>query len=409
MLAMHRMSLTREQIIFTCLVAFSIISCKHSTKKYSDPIEIKRGGIYTGNFKSDDSNIPAVTIFTNEPVEITGCDIVSSGIAIKAYGGSNLYIHHNTITGQKPTGKNQWGRALDDYHPQSLLFTNNNVIHTGGLLIDHSDEGTKSVAIRYNKFINTDKRKADLSDGDHRAAILFNTVLPVTGEIAWNYFHNDPDSSSVEDNINLGNSGGTKDTSFLIHDNFIRGAYPYPLTLDHYTGSGIAIEGESGHNKFENSSQYIKIFNNQVISTCNGGINISHGHDISARFNTIISSGKYPNGVKSDRFWGGCAIWNGSGLSPDVFKNIVIEKNTIGYVRQGVNAPLPDRQDYVVVAGSPINIQPGDNAALPNPVTLQTESDQVKIWEKKLADNKISIGNTRSFTNVSTGSNRQAK
>lgn len=383
-----------RSIILSCLAVFAIISCKQpSVGDYSDPIEIKKGGVYTGNYKSDDPKIPAITVSTYDSVEITGCNILSSGVGIKAFGGTRLNIHHNNITGQAPLGDNQWGRALDDYHPQYLIFENNTVTHTGGILIDHSDENTQTVVIRFNKFINTDKRKADLSEGDHRAAILLNTVLPVKGEISWNYFHNDLDSSWVEDNINLGNSGGTPDAPYLVHDNFIWGAYPYPSTADHYTGSGISIEGEPGHNAFNNTSQYIKIYNNQVISTCNGGINISHGHDIEAQNNTIISSGMFPNGVKSDRFWGGCAIWNGANLSPDVFKNISVKNNTIGYVRPGVNVPLPNRQDYVVVAGSPINVQPGDNIALPNPVTLQTELDQIPVWEKKLADNKITVGN----------------
>ncbi|MEO5996409.1 MAG: right-handed parallel beta-helix repeat-containing protein [Chitinophagaceae bacterium] len=385
-----------KTIVLTFLVIAAFISCRQPSEiSYSGPIEIKKGGVYTGNYKSDDSNIPAITVSTYDSVEITGCNIVSAGIGIKAFGGSRLTIHHNNISGLPPTG-NQWGRALDDYHPQFLVFENNNVHHTGGLVIDHSDENTKSAVIRFNKFINTDNRKGDFSVGDHRAAILFNSVLPILGEISWNYFHNELDSSSIEDNINLGNSGGSKDSSFLIHDNFIWGAYPSPATSGHFTGSGISIEGEPGHNAFNNVSQYIKIFNNQVISTCNAGINISHGHDITAQFNTIISSGMYPNGDKSDRFWGGCAIWNPSKLSPDVFKDITIKNNTIGYVRPGMNVPLPNRQDYVVVPGSPINVQPGDNTALPNPITLQTELDQVPIWEKKLADNKIIIGNTTS-------------
>ena len=385
-----------KKILAAFIVLSTIISCKQpSGTAFSDPIEIKQGGTYTGNYKSDDPNIPAVTVSTYDPVEITGCKIVSAGIGIKAFGGSKLTIHHNTITGQEPAGKHQWGRALDNYHPQSLVFEYNDVIHTGGIIIDHSDENTRSAVIRFNKFINTDKRKADNSEGEHRAAILFNTVLPITGEIAWNYFHNTLDSSWVDDNINFSNSGGKKDSSFLIHDNFIWGAYPYPANADHYTGSGITIEGDPGHKTFEGVSQFVKVFNNQVISTCNAGININHGHDIEAQSNTIIASGMYPNGVKSDRFWGGCAIWNNSKLGPDVFKNISIKNNTIGYVRPGVNVPLPNRQDYVVVADSPINVQAGDNIAIPNPITLQTELDQVPIWEKKLADNKISIGNTK--------------
>lgn len=367
---------------------------------YSGPITITKGGTYTGNYKSDDSNIPAITLQTYEPVEITHCNIVSSGIHIKCPGGTNLNIHHNNFSGQKPTGNNQWGRVLDDYHPQYLIFENNLVNHTGGLLIDHSDESTRSAIIRYNIFRNTDKRRVDMSEGEHRASILFNTVLPVTGEIAYNKFENLLDSSWIEDNINLGNSGGTAASPFLIHDNYIKGAYPYPFNADHYTGSGITVEGSPSMNQFNNVSQYIKIYNNQVISTCNGGININAGHNIDVAYNTIVSSGMFPNGVQSQRFWGGGAVWNGSNVGTDVFKDITYKNNTIGYVRPGVNVPYANRQDWVTVDGSPYNIQPGDNISLPNPINLATELAEIPKWEAKLAANKITLGNTASTTTV---------
>lgn len=376
-----------------CLIFCLLCSFYIHAQVFQGPITISKGGLYTGNYKSDDSNIPAITVSTYDPVEITGCIIVSSGIGIKAYGGTKMNIHNNTIKGQTPTGDKQYGRALDDYHPQWLIFEFNTVDHTGGIQVDHSDENTKSAVIRYNMFKNTDKRKADLNYGpEHRASILFNTVLPITGEISFNQFQNDLDSSAVEDNINFGNSGGTAGSPFLIHDNYIKGAYPYPFNAANYTGSGITVEGEPGHNQFTNVSQYVKILNNQVVSTCNGGININAGHDITAQFNRIVSSGLFPNGVQSNLFWGGAAIWNGSNVDGSVFKNISINNNTIGYARPGVNVPLPNRQDYVVVAGSPINIQPGDNIALPNPITLATEQNEWTLWQKKLADSGIVVG-----------------
>src|SRR3982751_5035280 len=94
---------------------------------YSGPITITKGGVYTGNYKSDDSNIPAITLQTYEPVEITNCNIVSSGIHIKCPGGTRLNVHHNTFTGQTPTGNNQWGRVMENYHPQYIIFENNTV------------------------------------------------------------------------------------------------------------------------------------------------------------------------------------------------------------------------------------------------------------------------------------------
>src|SRR4051812_34687305 len=55
--------------------------------KYLDPIVINKGGTYTGNYKSTDSQTPAIWVQTNEPVEITGCIIVSTGDMIKCSGG----------------------------------------------------------------------------------------------------------------------------------------------------------------------------------------------------------------------------------------------------------------------------------------------------------------------------------
>src|ERR1700712_5287782 len=40
---------------------------------YKGPLIITKGGKYTGNYKSSDSKVPAISIYTSEPVELTGC------------------------------------------------------------------------------------------------------------------------------------------------------------------------------------------------------------------------------------------------------------------------------------------------------------------------------------------------
>jgi hypothetical protein len=361
---------------------------EESPAVFQPPLTITRGGAYTGNYRSDDSDVPAITVATTEPVEITGCRIVSAGIHIKAYGGTQLDIHHNTFTGQPPTGGQQWGRVLDDYHPQTLVFEHNTVDHTGGLLVDHSDENTQTAVIRYNLFRNTDSRRADRSDGDHRAAIQFNTVLPIDAEIAWNQFENLPNESRVEDNINLYNSGGRPAAPIDVHDNLIRGAYPYPLDAEHFTGSGITVEGDPAHNELATVSQHIRVRHNQVISTCNAGINVNAGHDIDVQFNTIISAGVLPDGTKGGFFWAGAAVWDGSQVGPEVFKNITFENNTIGYVRPGSHTPLENRQD---TSGG---VDLSRNTCLPNPITLETEREQGELWQAKLRSEGKTVGNS---------------
>lgn len=360
---------------------------------YQQPLVITRGGKYTGNYKSTDPKTPAIWIQTGEPVEITGCIIASAGEMIHCSGGTQANIHHNSLYGINPGKTDQWPRALNNYQPKTLVFENNFIEHSGGILVDHADSSSRSVVIRYNIIRNTDKRKGDLSTGEHRAAIQFNSVLRISGEIAWNQIENRPDSSFVEDNINMFNSGGTARVPYLIHDNYIFGAYPYPLSSADYVGSGITIDGDPAANTKEKMSQFINAFKNQVISTCNASMNIAAGHDIHFYENTMISSGMYPDGTKSERFWGGCCIWNASKVPKTNFVNNTIKNNTIGYVREDRNIPLPGRQDWVVVEESPLSVKAGDNISLPNPITLKTEEAEWVKWQDKLKQNRIGIGN----------------
>jgi hypothetical protein len=356
---------------------------------YASPLAITHGGIYTGNFRSNETNTPAITVNTTDPVEITGCHILSSGIHIKAAGGSRLNIHDCTFTGQTPTQNQQWARVLDDFRPQSLTFEHNTVDHTGGLLVNHCDPNQARAAIRFNLFRNTDTRHADLSPGQHRAAILFNTVLPIAADISWNQFENLPGQSCVEDNINMYNSGGRAGAPIVISNNFIKGAYPYPLTSNHYTGSGITIEDDPSHHEFNNVSQYINVLDNQIVSVCNAGINVDAGHDIDVSGNTIVAAGVYPDGSSGGFYWAGTSLWNACHLRGDVFRNIAITHNTLGYHHQGGSIPFQDRQDV----GAGVDLK--QNISLPNPITLETEQHVSDRWKSKLAAAGQFVGNPK--------------
>jgi len=361
--------------------------------KYLDPIVIKKGGTYTGNYKSLNPEVPAIWVQTNEPVTITGCIIVSTGDMIKCNGSTNLTIRNNSLYGLFPIKNDQWGRALNNFQPQSLVFENNTIEHSGGILIDHTDSNPKSIVIRYNIIRNTDKRRANTAAGESRSGILFNSLSKIEGEISWNQLINLPDSSFVEDNINLFNSGGKSGVPYLVHDNYIKGAYPYPLNAATYIGSGITVNGDPGSNTMETMSQFINAYKNQVISTCAAAMNLAAGHDIHFYENTMISCGLYPDGTQSERFWGGCCIWNASNVPSKFFINNTIKGNTIGYVRGDKSVPFPGRQDWVVIKESPISVEPGNNTSLPNPITLESEKAEWIKWQKKLAANKIVIGN----------------
>ncbi len=365
----------------------------------SGPIDIKKGGVYTGlKIVTTSANQNAITISTYDPVEIYGNEFSGPGKAVHAYGGTKLNIHNNYFKGTKPADNEQVGRVVDVYHPQTFVFEHNIVEGTGGIRVDHMDENTKSAYIRYNAFINTDKRLGNGSEGDHRAAILFDGVVGIEGKIAWNYFENKPNESWIEDNINLRNSGGKKDNWFKIHDNYIKGAYPAPLSYNqdrgtNYTGSGITVEGDPDTNTYDKVAQYVHIYNNQVISTMNGGINVNHGHDHLVENNTIIASGQV-NGIFYTTFWGGMSSWNGSRLNSSVYNNIVFKNNTVGYYRKGVFVGGTDRQDVVVEIKpeNTQNVDPKLQISLPNPITQATEDAELVKWNGKLTTNKITIG-----------------
>lgn len=363
---------------------------------FQGPLIIKTGGKYTGNYKSLDSKIPVISIYTTEPVELTGCLIAGAGNLIRCVEATNLNIHHNSFYGLAPDNNEQWGRVINDYRPHSLIFEHNFAEHTGGMLLDHRDTTATAainITIRYNIIRNTDKRKSNLTGGEERSAIQFNTVAKVGGEISWNQFENLPNRSFLLHNINLYNSGGKSGQPYLIHDNYIRGAYPFPLNANYFVGSGITVDGDPGANTIETMSQFVNAYNNQVISTCNAGMNIAAGHDVHFYDNTIISSGKYSNGANSDRFWGGCSMWNAANVPAAFFINNYIKRNTIGYVSTDLVFPAPVRQDFVVVPGNVLSVGPNDNAALPDPITLEVEKAEFIKWKTKLAANNIILGN----------------
>ncbi|MEJ7768848.1 MAG: hypothetical protein WKF89_13610 [Chitinophagaceae bacterium] len=363
---------------------------------FKGPLIITAGGKYTGNYKSLDSKVPAIYIYTTEPVEITGCLIASAGDLIKCVEATNLNIHHNNFFGLPPNNNEQWGRVINVYRPHTMVFEHNFVEHTGGILLDHRDTSATAavnVTIRYNIIRNTDKRKSDLTGGEERSVIQFNTVSRVGGEISWNQFENLPNRSFLLHNINLYNSGGVSGQPYLIHDNYVKGAYPFPLNANYYVGSGITVDGDPSTNTMETMSQFVNAYNNQVISTCNAGMNIAAGHDIHFYNNTIISSGKYSNGASSDRFWSGCSMWNAAKVPVGNFINNDIKANNIGYVSTDRVFPAPVRQDFVVVPDNVLSVGPNDNKALPNPITLDVEKAELTKWKAKLAANNITLGN----------------
>ncbi|RZK27808.1 MAG: hypothetical protein EOO61_22915, partial [Hymenobacter sp.] len=215
---------------------------------YNDPIVITKGGTYTGNYRSNVSGQPAVLINTNEPVVLDGCSLAGAGNLIQSGSGSNLTVRNCRGQGLAPTVDNQSpGHFVDAYQSQSLVIEHNFFSGTSGIVVNRwSGAGSgPTLTVRYNQARNIDGRWRN-GGGTRSSFLILNTVQHLPGvEIAYNEVLNTPDQSLVEDNINFYNSSGTADRPAHVHDNFVRGAYPFPATGGTFTGTGITTDGDA--------------------------------------------------------------------------------------------------------------------------------------------------------------------
>jgi chitinase len=358
---------------------------------YQGPITITSGGTYTGNYRSNDSSVPAIVVATSAPVTIQNSIIVSAGDLIQANTGTSAHITvlNSQGYGTTPTqGGRTHGRFIAATNALNIRAENNYLEHTAGFTIyQFSGNGSASqtVTILRNKVKDIDGRDIN---GDWNIAnfVGLNTVRNVANiEIAWNEVINEPNLSSVEDNINFYNSGGTAQSIARVHDNYIQGAYPIPANGSTFSGTGMTTDGTYT----TQGPQYLDSYNNQFISTCNAAMNIASGHDIHYYNNRMITSGLLPDGSRLNATWAGTAVFDGNGSGSSIFYNNSIDNNTIGFVSWGGSSPYQDRRDLSPGACATCS----GNTHLPNTITLQMEAAEFTSWQQKLSQNGITIGN----------------
>ncbi|MCA8829550.1 Ig-like domain-containing protein [Hymenobacter pini] len=358
---------------------------------YSAPITITQGGTYTGNFRSTDSNTPCIRIQTTQPVTITGCVLVGAGDLIDAKnGGSTLVITNNKGYGiQQSVDNKRHGRFVEVNTGRSVRIENNYFEHTSGIAAyQWSGDGSASqtLTVRYNQAKNIDGRYRN-GGGEYVQFCGMNQVRNVGNiEIAWNQVINEPNNSLVEDNINFYNSGGVQQSVARVHDNFIKGAYPYPANGNTFTGTGMTTDGDGS--SASTTAAFIEAYNNQFISTCNAAMNIAAGHDVYYHDNRMITAGQMPDGSAMNANYAATAVFNAYQQPGSVFYNNRIQNNTIGFVKNGYNVPFPNRHDLSTGACSTCS----GTTHLPNPITLQTEADEMTRWQQKLQQNNIALG-----------------
>jgi len=255
---------------------------------------------------------------------------------------------------------------------------------SGIYLYGYGGDGTagQSVHILRNQAKNIDGRYSNGNGGfltrpDDNYYVQFfqtNNVHNVVGaEVGWNQVINEPGKSRVEDNISIFDASGTKNSPFVIHDNYIQGAYPANAAGDgSYTGGGIMVS--------DVGSAYIQAYNNQVISTTNYGIAISSGHDNAFFNNRIVSAGMTADGTRLKSQNVGAYIWNMNNEAGFV-RNIGYN-NLIGWAQGN------GRNDYWVPDASGWS----GNASMGGSITLATEAAEWTLWSNKLAGAGVTVG-----------------
>jgi hypothetical protein len=356
---------------------------------FDQPIIIKKGGIYSGNWESKDSEVPAVEIRTSEPVIIENSTIRGAGYLIKSEGHDAKIIVRNTEGyGLPPTPwvlyeKPRRFLIVNDF--KHVVVENCYMESTAGIYLGNSYKGNGSpqqtISIRYNKAKNIDGR---IYDGWYRSQFVqFNFRNPVQhAEIAWNEIINKPDQSLVEDNINIYNSRGTAASPIRIHNNYIQGAYPLPATNPEYSGGGILTDAPA-----EDTTQttaHVRIYENQLVGLGNYCIGIAGGNNIEVYRNRAMVSGM----IDADRPF---ACWTSGIWAKDFYKTGAtfgnrFYNNTLGVVGQGGEW----RNEIMEGIENAASIK--DNQVIQQHPSANLEQEERKRWQEKIQSNGIAIG-----------------
>ncbi|WP_168672231.1 glycosyl hydrolase [Hymenobacter artigasi] len=356
------------------------------------PLVIRRGGSYTGTYRSSDSNVPCISVETQQPVTLRGCILIGPGDLIRANAsGAQLTVRDCRGYGLPPTiDQARRGRFLEASSARSLTIEHNYFEQTTGINVHQwGGDGSpaQTLTVRYNQCRNVDGRLR--GGGEEFANFLgLNGVFGlVNAEISWNEVINEPDKSLAADVINIFNSSGTRRSPLRIHDNYIQGAYPFPATSRDYAGSGITLDSDKKLHSALTTTAFVHGYRNQLVSTC-AALNIAAGHDNTFFDNRIVTSGLLPNGDRLQANYAGIGLWNAYHQSTSAFFNNSFRDNTIGFVHWDSNSSPANRQDTSPDACTPCTA----TRHLPSPVSLATEQLEWRLWQQKLRHAAIRVG-----------------
>ena len=356
---------------------------------YDKPLVITKGGTYTGNWESRDAEISAVEVKTSEPVVIERANIRGAGRLIRSQGyAADITVRNTNGYGITPTPWKEYKKTrnflvVDGF--KNIVVENCYIENAAGINLGLSYEGNgtpqQTIKIRYNKVRNIDGR---VYNGWAIANFVgFNFRNPVPhAEIAWNEVINEPDQSVVEDNINIYNTRGLPDSPIRIHDNYIEGAFPIPASEPNYSGGGII--SDSPETDSTQATAYLEIYENQLIGLGGYCIGIAGGNHINVHDNRMVVAAKHADNTRY-AFWTS-GIWAKDYYETQSTYANTMHHNTIAVVGQ-TGTWRNDVVDSAIIAASTYA-----NTLLETNVTRAMEAQEFERWEKKLRQNKITVG-----------------
>ncbi|WP_322472206.1 hypothetical protein [Deinococcus sp. AB2017081] len=358
---------------------------------YSGPLVITKGGTYSGNWESLDATVPAVLVKTSEPVVLQSCRVRGKGHLISApWISAQLTVRSCSGTALNPdVVTRSLGRFIHAEGAQSVVVEGNTLERTSGIYINalRPKPSGPTVVVRYKVARDLDGRFSDGRGGWQKTFqrvqfVQLNAVKAPGVDIGWNRVENTPLSGHVEDVINIYASVGTASSPIRVHDNLIQGAYGVPVSMD-YTGGGIMLGDGKG-------SAYQQAVNNTVLETSNYGVAVAGGSNMLVQGNTVLGTGKAPDGTLLDATPDAGLYCRNYPKEPRAEGSIVFRDNTVGWGRPKVSKP-DARWDWswgtAGCADAGGNVKVGTSAV---PATALL--DAVAAWDLRVAAAGVRVG-----------------
>ena len=363
------------------VAGFQIKTDDASAVTFSGPITITSGGTYSPISSGVDIN-------TTQPVTLVNCSIrATNRHLVTVAPGANVTIRNCSFEGSA-TPNNAGYRGIFASSPASLSVTDNDFLHIAAVKVVG---GTPTISILRNRIRDVIGDETNCCGGGYAPGLQLSNLTSPNAEIAWNEIINKPGQSNMEDGVNLfAASGSDAAHPIRIHNNFIWGAYPLPIT-DRYSGGGI-LTGDGG-----GGTHNITATNNQVVGTTNYGLQIGGGTNNHFDNNRVVASGTTADGTPIPAMNVGGTFWTYN-TAPS---NSTMNNNVVGWMRppNGLHEPTNSTwhrvDSWMPAVGTNGNVATGNTSLTSSSSTRITYAHEVNehtLWTSKSAS--ITIGNT---------------